>query len=169
MLLNSTVSLSPKAAGKVRKMKREITFRGKYSKEHEWVYGYYYNNCDCGTNQDVIIRHNPEKGTGEEVIIDSRFLGQDTGLTDNNNKRIFEGDIVQCGYGTGVVIFNVGCFMVQWLDDKEAYMEFLFSRKGTHRRKGEEVFEIIGNIHDNPEILKSFLWLKVESGKEGKC
>ena len=56
--------------------------------------------------------------------------------------------IVKCGYGVGEVIFQAGCFMVQWIDDKEAYLEFVFSRKGMYARKNDEQFEIIGNIYE---------------------
>lgn len=78
---------------------------------------------------------------------------QFTGLIDKNEKRIFEGDIVQCGYGIGKVVFQAGCFMIQWLDDKEAYLEFVFSRKGMHSRRHDEVLEIIGNVFQSPELL----------------
>lgn len=77
---------------------------------------------------------------------------QFTGLKDKTGKEIYEGDIVKCGYGKGHIIFNAGCFMVQWIDDKESNMEFVFSRKGTYRREGEDELEIIGNIHQNPEL-----------------
>ena len=136
-------------------MERSIKFRGKYAKSHEWIYGHYYNNCDIGLNQDIIINHNEDTGSGREHLISQQYLGEFTGLSDKNGKEIYEGDIVKCGYGTGEVIYNAGCFMVCWLDDVEAYMEFLFSRKGMYRRKDDEEFEVIGNIHDNPEIIKS--------------
>lgn len=81
-------------------------------------------------------------------------LMQFTGLKDRNDKEIYEGDIVKCGYGVAKVIFNAGCFMIEWLDDREAYMEFVFSRKGMYSRQNDdEKLEIIGNIHENPELL----------------
>ena len=85
----------------------------------------------------------------------SYILMQYTGLKDKNGKEIYEGDIVKCGYGIGKVIYNAGCFMIEWIDDKEAMMEFIFSRDGIYpRRHGDEFLEIIGNIHQNPELLK---------------
>lgn len=84
---------------------------------------------------------------------ETAIVMQSTGLNDINDKPIFEGDIVKCGYGKGKVIWKAGCFMVEWIDDKEAYLEFVFSRKGMYVRKDDEQFEIIGNIYENPELL----------------
>ncbi len=82
-----------------------------------------------------------------------QVIQQYTNILDKNQKEIYEGDIVKCGYGIGEVIFNAGCFMVQWICDPEANMELLFSRKGTYRRTNDEMFEVIGNIFENPELL----------------
>lgn len=90
---------------------------------------------------------------GEYFYSNSQVLQQFTGLHDKNGVEVWEGDIVRCGYGVGQVIYNAGCFMVQWIDDKEAYMEFFFSKKGMYARKDDELFEIIGNVFDNPELL----------------
>lgn len=84
---------------------------------------------------------------------DDIVVTQYTGLEDKNEKEIYEGDVVKCGYGVGIVVFNAGCFMVEWIDDKEAYMEFLFSRKEMYARKDDELFEIVGNIYENPELI----------------
>lgn len=91
----------------------------------------------------------------EDRPIEGFTLMQLTGLVDKNGKDIYEGDVVRCGYGTGVVTYNVGCFMVEWIDDKEALMELLgLNRKFSRQREDEEAFEVIGNIHENPELLK---------------
>lgn len=94
----------------------------------------------------------PDKNNIEDWQKDIKFM-QFTGLTDKNCNMLYESDIVECGYGKGKIVFKSGCFMVEWIDDKEAYLEFLFSRKGMYTRKDDEQFELIGNIYENPELL----------------
>lgn len=79
------------------------------------------------------------------------------GLKDINKKDFYEGDIVKTGYGSiGKIIFRSGCFMIEWLDDKEADMEFVFSKNGRYTRTGDECLEIIGNIYeDDVDLLIS--------------
>lgn len=73
---------------------RNKEFRGKYSPRHEWVYGDYFNNHDIGANQDIIINHNEDEGTGQEFIVSAGSIGMFTGFHDKNGKKIFEGDIL---------------------------------------------------------------------------
>ncbi len=66
-----------------------------------------------------------------------------TGLYDKKGVGICEGDWVECDYGVGKVIFHSGCYMVEWLSDPEANMEFLFSRDGKHTRTEGDQFTVI--------------------------
>ncbi len=84
-----------------------------------------------------------------EDIIPLQFSGE----FDKFDVKIFESDIVKCSYGTGKVIFKKGCFMVEWLDDKDANIEFLFSRDGKSVRSDDDLFTVIGNIYEYPELL----------------
>ena len=133
-------------------MKREIKFR-------MWSgilkYMYYpelteRNLWNIPSSENGIIQNNELKR------IDPRNeLMQFTGLLDKKEKEIYEYDILKCEYGIGKVIFNAGCWMVCWIDDKEASMEFVFSRKGRYRRNENDAdeFEIIGNVFENPELV----------------
>lgn len=85
------------------------------------------------------------------------YFMQFTGLHDNEGKEIYESDIVQCSYGIGIVIFHAGCFMVEWIDDKEAEMEFLFSKDGRSIRSGDSSFKVIGNVFESPEIIQKYI------------
>lgn len=83
-----------------------------------------------------------------EVIPDT--VGQFTGLTDKNGKKIFEGDIVRFSHDAydedfiGEVIFDEyeSCFTLKYGDGW-----VVFSYIG-------ECYEVIGNIHDNTELLE---------------
>ena len=121
-------------------MKREIKFRAFTMPECEMVYSDEYKEID---------KENP---LAEFFNCQTDNIMQYTGLKDKNGKDIYEGDIVECGYGKGKIVFKSGCFMVEWIDDKEAYLEFLFSRKGMYIRKDDEQFVLIGNIYENQEI-----------------
>lgn len=78
---------------------------------------------------------------------------QFTGLTDKNGKEIYEGDVVSVEYGRGKVIFHAGCFMIEWIDDPEANMELLSMRNAKFGHAREDL-ELLGNIYENPELLK---------------
>lgn len=80
-------------------------------------------------------------------------LMQYTGLLDKNGNKIFEGDIVNDDeLGKGIVVFQSGCFFMMY--DADTNMEFLGLKTDKFGRLQEKrVVEIIGNIHDNPELL----------------
>ena len=132
---------------------RKIKFRGKRIDNGEWVVGSLINKIKPTEIEDVFWASLIHDGALTAVEVNPETVGQFTGLHDKNGVEVWEGDIVRCGYGVGQVIYNAGCFMVQWIDDKEAYMEFFFSKKGMYARKDDELFEIIGNVFDNPELL----------------
>ncbi len=84
------------------------------------------------------------------------ILMQYTGLKDKNGVEIYEGDIVRCSYGTGKVSYKdaIGAYLVSWIDDAEAISEFLgLERKQRRcRLEEDEVFEVIGDIYQSPEL-----------------
>jgi uncharacterized phage protein (TIGR01671 family) len=114
-------------------MKREIKFK------------FWLSNIKKMTYEHSLIEISHAASFFTKDIIALQF----TGLTDKNGKEIYEGDIVKCGYGVGEVVWKHGCFMIKWLYDKDAFMEFVFSRKGTHDRKDGEMLKVIGNIYEN--------------------
>ena len=136
---------------------REILFRGKREDNGEWVEGYYtkklcgeyINNQFMESEKDFIVTYFSGGGiTSHEVIPDT--VGQYTGLTDKNGRKIFEGDIISAYNGRlkGPVIFDKrGLAFGVPNGPNEIYqfsMNFLESKD----------IKVIGNIYENPEILK---------------
>lgn len=122
---------------------REILFRGKRVNNGEWVEGsLYYNrlNGKCAIQQHTC---------GYEVI--SETVGQYTGLTDKNGKKIFEGDICACFCKTQI-------FAVEYCTNRCGYFFDCVLSGGCEPAPEclgnlKNTIEVIGNIHDNPELL----------------
>ena len=125
---------------------REIIFRGKRVDNGEWVEGYFVNLwlVNYQKHQPIITDNN-----AVSYEIDPSTVGQYTGLCDKNGKKIFEGDIFEWGYA-GVKEFR---YVIVY--DAEL-TSFIGERHfGFVSLNGVDV-EVIGNIHDNPELLKGF-------------
>lgn len=130
---------------------REILFRGKRTDNGAWETGSLVV-IRGGTSEERI--YIAEKMTGYHTPVISETVGQYTGLTDKNGKRIFEGDIVHGNLPDlsyepdriGVVKWGlfgwiVGFNVPEWKMPRIGFGSF-----------GD--IEVIGNIHDNPELLE---------------
>ena len=126
---------------------REILFRGKCKTDNEWVYGFPYVTRK---NAVKINWYCSEFGSMRTDEVDPETIGQYTGLTDKNDKKIFEGDIVECvSDGEQAVISWLkyfACFGLSFDGWCCGFDDYDFSLND---------FKVIGNIHDNPEILKN--------------
>ena len=116
---------------------REILFRGKRVDKGERVYGYYMPRPNLGEYYIVTVG----KSIWHKVIPET--VGQYTGLTDKNGQKIFEGDILRVMYKN--CYGNDICHTVTLYD--------MTDRLDVERISESEVV-IIGNIHDNPELLE---------------
>lgn len=128
---------------------REILFRGKRMDNGEWVYGdLMHKHYNFDTKATKVIHNNVMK---YKVIPET--IGQHTGLTDKNGKRIFEGDILAFTDRLTRVEWHdyCGCWDCIYIKSVNGY-----STKADKRvpSKWKHNGEIIGNIHDNPELLK---------------
>ena len=118
---------------------REILFRGKRADNGEWVYGYFYE--DIGS----FIKERASSVSTNTHLVDPSTVGQYTGLTDKNGRRIFEGDVVEYReYGNLAVAWDDGAFQLE--------REYTFYDMLDHYTTVFSV--VIGNIHDNPELLE---------------
>lgn len=127
---------------------RKIEFRGKSIHTDKWHYGDLVHTND-GT---AFIQ---ERGTAG-ILCCQDTIGQFTGLFDKDGKKIYEGDILVWGENGCkslplIVIFKFGSFgyiyIEDWFHSFAGNVNFTFNPLNTDVR-----FEIIGNIHDNPEL-----------------
>ena len=147
---------------------REVIFRGKRTDSGEWVYGYYTKARYFLNKKEMHIIFEPDveafphcEFTGYEEVL-SETVGQYTGLTDKNGKKIFEGDIIRAiTLDTGSEEIAVVCFG-NFIDENNGdeyigfYIEFDGIKTTITQLAMEECknrIEIIGNIFDNPELL----------------
>lgn len=130
---------------------RTIKFRGKASHNDEWLYGDLINIHGeyhiLGEDDMCEDGHHVTQDSDRPTWVESDTIGQFTSLYDKNGKEIYEGDILKAGdVGVLEVRFVRGVFAFLWngnLDD-----EFP-TGSPTH-----EWAEVIGNIYDNPKLLK---------------
>ncbi len=123
---------------------RKIIFRGKSVKSGEWVTGHY---CNCS------LLDGDKNKTGHYIVeypnkyheVYTETIGEYIGLKDVNGNKIFEADIVKCYDIIGVVKIK-NCFCIQWKNN--------FGGVSMMPLNGKNTLEIIGNIYDNPELLK---------------
>lgn len=137
---------------------REILFKAKRIDNGEWVEGYYspHPNPFSGFLKDFIFApyydEEEECGYDNGYQIDVNTLCQYTGLTDKNGNKIWENDVVRCNYNNygekgiyvGKVIFREDTCTFVVTDGKSTDYEWW----------GEEK-EVIGNIFDNTELIRS--------------
>lgn len=134
---------------------REILFRGKRKDNGKWVYGFY---ALFASNKGLKhgIYTGAENGCVIPYEVDPETIGQFTGLTDRNGKKIFEGDIVKewsshwkTPLKTEINIYEVVC---EYLGSLHLIRKTEYGENSTplYRRS---VVEVIGNIYDSPELL----------------
>lgn len=139
---------------------REILFRGKVVNTNDdeligkWIFG------------QLVVRRDHDEGNEKTFICESGYkfirclnkmirtyevdpetVGQYTGLTDKNGKRIFEGDIVM------FLDYTEPAFVMWDQEDARWYMHYSDCMLDFSYRCVSSAIEVIGNIHDNPELI----------------
>ena len=153
---------------------REILFRGKRIDNDKWVYGNLFIPDMKDTPTQICIGTNVIRATYD---IDPSTVGQYTGLTDKNGKKIFEGDILHfkayrggdfaCPIGTDIyyrVLFGhcnpdsdtLSEYVGFWALDKNYDEDDLYEcGESINYLVDSHGAYVIGNIYDNPELLRS--------------
>ena len=152
---------------------REILFRGKRLDNGAWETGsLVIVRMDCHDAQYYIA----DKMTGYHTPVDPSTIGQCTGLKDKNGNRIWEGDIVRYTFDSpddptatenGLKVRTGRIFWSEWrasfavtagrngsasLNNDVA--RYVRGRQIYEYVRGANTVEVIGNIHDNPELLE---------------
>lgn|SRR5574343_141855 len=148
-------------------MQREILFRGKDIGGKDWFYGSYLrtddNTNDCFGGKNINIRHQIVQyeagdwnlGGWAYYDVIPETIGQFTGLKDKNGKKIFEGDIIKFtrkqGYHTA---YTGDTYMISFYN--KSYCGYGINDTSPLTNKKSKECIVIGNIHDNPELLKQW-------------
>jgi uncharacterized phage protein (TIGR01671 family) len=138
-------------------MSREFKFRGKRMDSREWIIGSLYQDYDMPESASIIPLGSLEYKNGTEFRIiahdvDYKTVGQYTGLKDKNGQEIYEGDIIYSHHiedkKAGPVAFsNIHHgYIINYPPEKNRARWQLMHGK-------EHCYEVIGNIHENLELL----------------
>ena len=155
---------------------REILFRGKSIEDGKWFIGQllHFKSPVSEKELNVVVEgcewddSNEWFNIGRRAKVIPETVGQYTGLTDKNGNKIFEGDMIKPfddEIDKMVVEFRHGQFLLCLYGERGYMAEYGWEESGNYgcfeeeplSSYGDEI-EVIGNIHDNTELLKRWEW-----------
>ena len=140
---------------------REILFRAKRADKDEWIYGtpfQEYSDFWGEWEWKIQTKHPLTNVPFLHLSVEKNTFGQFTGLTDKNGKKIFEGDIVHIlgnqdvedwknvDYNALIAFIDGGFCAIDGTVEEHGFRRYALARL-------DFSLEVIGNIHDNPELL----------------
>lgn len=130
-------------------------YRGKRVDNDEWVEGDLIHRQIWRRTLAIIRVSDDGFEHYEEYEVIPESVGQFTGLTDKNGKKIFEGDIVKGDLGLGYGDNENHIAYIEYQEDGMSFclVEILEEDFGKCAEISDDL-EVIGNIHDNPELLE---------------
>ena len=133
---------------------RDILFRGKRTDNGEWVYEDLWCN-PYGKRIGWVVSPINDQGTTGGNEVDPETVGQFIGLYDKNSNKIFEGDIIRTKkYGKVTGHVNVNDYDTFQVVYEPAVFRLVNPTRGFNLVGQSIDLEVIGNIYDNPELLK---------------
>ena len=132
---------------------REILFRGKRMDNGKWIYGTVVYPISINGDSYAAIVPIDEGVSVYSMIreVAPETVGQYTGLTDKNGVKIFEGDIMEWVNDDGTKAH----YVVRMNDEMGGWVaSHVCSVANVMIGYASPIFEVIGNIHDNPELLE---------------
>lgn len=140
-------------------MNREILFKAKVKDSAEWIEGglivvkntarRYIVDINSKTALRGVVTHCSDKYDWRSTEVDPDTVCQFTGITTELGIDLYENDIVECGGYRGVIEFEDGAFVIEWIGNVAELL-----RKDLGYWANLDGFQTIGNIYDNPELLE---------------
>lgn len=134
---------------------REILFRGKRTDNGKWVEGELLHDMQ---DRPHLYWKTPKELPivfSNHAIVDPATLGQFTGMTDKNDKKIFEGDIVKDESGVAYpVVYGLTGFFLKYAPPHSHGFHYDLLPLSNYWHAHGAIIEVIGNIHDNPELVE---------------
>ena len=152
---------------------REILFRGKRADNGKWItsqtrlhnektgFDYLFDREDSANSEIVIEDVNEQnfiygmERSEQPIFYRVENICEYTGLVDKNGAKIFDGDIMDVFSSSDLFYYGRG--IVKWDDTKCAFRLFIIEDEELVYTINEYcVYEVVGNIFDNPDFLKFF-------------
>ena len=133
---------------------RKLKFRVWSEKQKTYDYKHPYNTLgNFYINQNGCLFSDFGNTVAPEVRQEDFVVEEYTGLKDKNDKEIYEGDIVKITRSYGYSFLPKGAKAKIEFDEKE--LCYKLRGQGEFRLTAKKELEVIGNIHENPELLEN--------------